>query len=87
MEPEEKSEYEKMPFVKIVSESGISVANAHDLFEFDPANARLIAAAPDLLEACNLLEALFSSRVIDEAESVAIDKARDAIFKATREQA
>jgi hypothetical protein len=47
------------------------------------ANARLIAAAPELLEALTALELLFAPCVSDSTQSDWIDKARAAIAKAT----
>lgn len=50
--PEELDHYMKRPITAIRSlTANKDVASSHDLFEFDPADARLIAAAPDLLEA------------------------------------
>ncbi len=45
-------------------------------------DARLIAAAPDLLEACKALELLFAPLARDCTAANAIDKAREAIAKA-----
>lgn len=50
IDDDERAEYEAKPFVSIEAESA-TVMCAHDLFEMRPANARLIAAAPDLLAA------------------------------------
>lgn len=53
--------YAARPFVRIEAET-CDVAAAHDLFEFDAANAYLIAAAPDLYEALEKAhEALMAS--------------------------
>jgi hypothetical protein len=46
------------------------------------ADARLIAAAPDLLKACKALELLFAPLARDCTAADAIDKARAAIAKA-----
>lgn len=43
-------EDELLPITRIEAKGKV-IAEAHDLFEFREANARLIAAAPDLLEA------------------------------------
>lgn len=49
---EELDHYMNRPITVIRSlTANKDVASSHDLFEFDPADARLIAAAPDLLEA------------------------------------
>ncbi len=45
-------------------------------------NARLISAAPDLLEACKALEILFAPLARDSTTASWIDKARAAIAKA-----
>lgn len=50
IEPDELADYEYSPFVSIKAKSD-TVMFAHDLFEMTPADARLIAAAPELLEA------------------------------------
>lgn len=49
------------------------------------ADARLIAAAPELLEALRALDMLFSPVVSDSTQAYWIDKARAAIAKATGE--
>lgn len=49
---EDVEEYERQPFTRIYAKDGTAVMDAHDLFEMKEGNARLIAAAPDLLEAC-----------------------------------
>ena len=51
IESDEKAEYDAKPFTAIKAANGDTVANAHDLFEFKAEDARLIAAAPDLLAA------------------------------------
>ena len=51
------------------------------------ADARLIAAAPELLEALKALDVLFSPCVRDSTQADWIDKARAAIAKATGEPA
>lgn len=51
IEPDEAADYDAKPYVRIVAAGDEYVAAAHDLFEFNPANAHLIAAAPDLLAA------------------------------------
>lgn len=51
------------------------------------ANARLIAAAPDLLEALQALTVLFSPLAKDSTTANWIDKARAAIAKATGKEA
>lgn len=48
----------------------------------DAPDARLIAAAPELLEALKALDALFSPCVRDSTQADWIDKARAAIAKA-----
>lgn len=50
IEPDELADYEYSPFVSIEAESG-AVVRSHDLFKITPANARLIASAPELLAA------------------------------------
>ena len=47
------------------------------------ANARLIAAAPELLESLQALETLFAPKARDSTAATWIDKARAAIAKAT----
>lgn len=51
IDPEDQPMYDQKPIVSIQASDGTSVANAHDLFEFTEANAKLISAAPDLLDA------------------------------------
>lgn len=53
IDPEEQAEYDDRPFVRVEAADGTVVASAHDLFTFSEANARLIAAAPDLLAAAD----------------------------------
>lgn len=50
------------------------------------ANARLIAASPDLLEALQAIEMLYAPLARDSTAATWIDKARAAIAKATGEQ-
>lgn len=50
IEPDEQAEYEAKPFTSIKAANGDTVANAHDLFEFEAANAHLIALAPEMAE-------------------------------------
>jgi len=52
-------------------------------FEEISANLKLMAAAPDLLEALQALELLFSPLAKDSTQAVWIGKARAAIAKAT----
>lgn len=51
--------------------------------DFRRERARLLAAAPELLEALKALEALFSPAAKDSTTAAWIDKARAAIAKAT----
>ena len=57
IDEEDRSYYENRPFTTIMAAGNKSVSSAHDLFEFEEANARLIAAAPDLLAERNQLRA------------------------------
>ena len=50
------------------------------------ANARLIAAAPDMLEALRMLVADFGDYPASERPCLAFDKARSAIAKATGQE-
>jgi hypothetical protein len=59
----------------------VGFVNGH-LQQEAAANARLIAAAPDLLEALKALEVLFSPCVRDSTQADWIDRARAAIKKA-----
>ena len=47
------------------------------------ANARLIAAAPELLEALRAVDVLFGHLAIDSTQRIWLDNARAAIAKAT----
>lgn len=95
IDPEDQAEYDARPFVGILAATG-TVATAHDLFEFKPEDARLIAAAPGLLEA--LYDALpYVEDVLSNKEQLACFKAgvvqkhaaaiRAAIAKATGSEA
>lgn len=84
-DPEELEEYMKRPITVIKSLAvDKNVASCHDLFEFNPADAQLIAAAPDLLEA---LRGLLNAPDPDEVEDAtprfrAVMNAHAAIAKA-----
>lgn len=84
-DPEELEFYMKRPITAIRSlTADKDVALCHDLFEFNPDDARLMAAAPELLEA---LEELLHAPDLDEVEDFAplyraITKAHAAIAKA-----
>jgi hypothetical protein len=66
-----------------ISARGKTVARIyHSVPAEDLPNARLIAAAPDLLEACKALEILFAPLARDSTTASWIDKARAAIAKA-----
>ena len=84
-DPEELDYYMKRPITAIRSlTADKDVALCHDLFEFNSDDARLMAAAPDLLEA---LEELLLAPDPDEVEDFAplyraIKKAHAAIAKA-----
>ncbi len=88
-DPEELEFYMKRPITAIRSlTADKDVALCHDLFEFNPDDARLMAAAPDLLEA---LEELLHAPDPDEVEDFAslyraITKAHAAIAKAKGER-
>ena len=58
--------------------SGSTTARDKDLQEIR-ANARLIAAAPELLEACEMMLRLAEGETLDEAFPGEIDILRDAI--------
>lgn len=81
------SKHTPEPWDSYVDEQGswnIFDTNGHDVVcVTNEANARLIAAAPELLEALQSLERLFSSMSNDSTETFWIDKARSAIAKAT----
>lgn len=82
-DPEELEFYMKRPIVAIRSlTADKDVALCHDLFEFNPADAQLIAAAPDLLEALEELEQLVSAHIGEEADNWC-KSSRAAIAKAT----
>ena len=87
-DPEVLDLYMKQPINAIRSVSADkNVALCHDLFEFNPDDARLMAAAPELLEA---LEELLHAPDPDEVEDFAplyraITKAHAAIAKAKGE--
>ncbi len=49
------------------------------------ANARLIAAAPDLLEALRIMVELFGETTVDQSEAAVLGAARAAIAKAEAE--
>lgn len=87
-DPDELDYYIKQPITVIRSlTADKNVASCHDLFEFNPDDARLMAAVPELLEA---LEELLHAPDPDEVGDFtplyrAITKARAAIAKAKGE--
>jgi hypothetical protein len=71
IEPDE----EPSPFTRISAKDGQRVVACHDLCEIKPEDARLIAAAPDLLNALiQMLDAYEIPSVRQQARD-AIDKA------------
>ena len=78
-DPEELEFYMKRPITAIRSlTEDKDVALCHDLFEFNPDDARLMAAAPELLqalEACLLREDIADGEIGDMIRAV-IAKAR-----------
>jgi hypothetical protein len=50
IEEEERAHYDARPFVKLVTSDGVTVANAHDLFEFGPGDAERLALCWNALE-------------------------------------
>jgi hypothetical protein len=54
-DPDEVAEFNAKPFVRIEAATG-SVAAAHDLFEFEKADATLMAASPEMLAALKAVE-------------------------------
>jgi uncharacterized Rossmann fold enzyme len=75
---DERADLLKAPIIRIETTDGVTVTCCHDLASIREADARLIAAAPDLLAA---LEALLS---YDDMVECA-DMARAAIAKARGE--
>lgn len=52
LDKEDMDEYMSRPYTKIITSENKSIVTNHDMFAFkNPADAHLIAAAPDLLEA------------------------------------
>jgi len=87
-DPEELKFYMKQPITAIMSVSADkNVALCHDLFEFSPDDARLMAAAPDLLEALERLASTLDSLSLSDEEAWTSDliAARLAIAKAKGE--
>lgn len=87
-DPEELEFYMKRPITAIRSlTADKDVALCHDLFEFNPDDARLMAAAPELLEALEKLTEYCSAYVVewDELGNQCMDIARAAIAKAKGE--
>ena len=72
----------------VTAENGAVIAKCMRLTSLSglEANARLIAAAPELLEALQALETLFAPRACDSTAATWIDKARAAIAKATGQE-
>ena len=62
---------------------GPEVVNDYEDWGFSENSARLIAAAPDLLEALQAMSTEFDSNDVNDGEWAAIQKARTAIAKAT----
>ena len=67
--------YAARPFVRIEAAT-CDVASAHDLFEFDAANAYLIAAAPDLYSALSRIVEGDNSEAAFHEATAALAKAR-----------
>lgn len=87
-DPEELEFYMKRPITAIRSlTADKDVALCHDLFEFNPDDARLMAAAPDLLEALEKLASTLDSLSLSDEEAWTSDLvvARAAIAKAKGE--
>ena len=77
-----------VPFTRISDEAGNYVALAHDLFEFKPKDAQLIAAAPELLAALQDLVCLAEAAMREAGDyhiEAELQDARAAIAKATKE--
>ena len=86
IEPDE----EPSPFTRISAKDGQRVVACHDLCEIKPEDARLIAAAPDLLETLKDLVCLAEAAMRESGEyqiEAELKDARAAIAKATGEQA
>ena len=65
---------------------GADVVKDYEDWGFTEESARLIAAAPDLLEALQAMATEFDSGDVNDGEWAAIQKARTAIAKATGEK-
>ena len=65
---------------------GPEVVTDYEDWGFTEESARLIAAAPDLLEALQAMSTEFDSNDVNDGEWAAIQKARTAIAKATGEK-
>jgi hypothetical protein len=85
IEPEDLDYYQNKPYVRICSKDG-NVTTNHDLFEFQEANAKLIAAAPELFEALELcIKTWRNPNYSNEDFHLCFDKAEQAIKKAKGE--
>jgi hypothetical protein len=84
IEPEDRAEYDARPYTSIEAAAGV-VANAHDLFTFKAADARLIAAAPDMLAALEATRGILEGVLVtpDDARRNALDAIDAAIRTAT----
>lgn len=69
--------------IEIGSPEWCPLASAWDTNEESVANAHLIAAAPELLEACKMLVEYWMTGAAVDGESESADRVRAAIRKAT----
>ncbi len=70
------------PTTSIVAEDGTGVATANNDNVDWPANARLIASAPELLEACKATVRRCTCRIEGKGDCQSCEQAKEAIQKA-----